>query len=97
MQMLALPADAARILQCSASQIALLVDRGVLPIVGRTVRGVRVLSLRDVENFARQQQAKRSDQSNAANNRPGRAAAISPASLGSPAGSGSDSALSVSR
>jgi hypothetical protein len=49
---LALPSDAARVLHCSPGKVVLLVDSGRLPVIGRTVRGVRVLRLADVERFA---------------------------------------------
>jgi hypothetical protein len=51
---LALPSDAARILNCSTGKVVKLVDTGRLREIGRTVRGVRILRLADVEQFARE-------------------------------------------
>lgn len=53
----ALPMDAARILNCSKGTVHALVDRGELPSAGRTVRGVRVLRLEDVEKYAQRKRA----------------------------------------
>jgi len=59
-KILALPADAARIItertgrNCCKQKVSQIVDRGELPVVGRTVRGVRVLSVAAVERFADQ-------------------------------------------
>jgi hypothetical protein len=55
--LLGLPSDAARVLRCSPGKVVLLVDSGRLPLVGRTVRGVRILRMADVERFAREAQA----------------------------------------
>jgi hypothetical protein len=54
-QVLALVRDAARVLGCSSELVSKLTDRGDLPVVGRTVRGVRVMRLADVERYAREQ------------------------------------------
>jgi hypothetical protein len=54
---LALPAEAARVLGCSKQLVSLLIDRGELPIVGRSVRGVRVMRLQDVQEFAARRRA----------------------------------------
>jgi len=64
-QQLALPRDVARLLHCSAEKVCLLADRGELQLLGRTLRGVRVFRLSDIERYA----AKRADEREAA---PGR-------------------------
>jgi DNA-binding transcriptional MerR regulator len=48
---LMLAADAARVIGCSPSAVVLYADSGRLPMLGRTVRGVRVFSRDDVERF----------------------------------------------
>jgi len=47
-----LASDAAREIGCSPSAVVLYADRGRLPMLGRTVRGVRVFLRSDVERFA---------------------------------------------
>jgi hypothetical protein len=49
---LALPRDVARLLHCSAEQVCLLADRGEIPLLGRTSRGVRVFRLSDIERYS---------------------------------------------
>jgi hypothetical protein len=49
---LGLPRDVARILGCSAEKVCLLADRDELPLLGRTLRGVRVFRLSDVQRYA---------------------------------------------
>jgi hypothetical protein len=58
-QVLALAMDGARVANCSSSLIVLAADRGDLPVLGRTVRGVRVFRLKDIEKFARERAALR--------------------------------------
>ena len=51
-EQLGLPGDVARVLNCSPEQVCLLADRGELPVLGRTPRGVRVFRIADVERYA---------------------------------------------
>jgi hypothetical protein len=47
-----LASDAAKVIGCSPSAVVLYADRGRLPMLGRTVRGVRVFLRSEVEDFA---------------------------------------------
>jgi hypothetical protein len=58
-QQLALPRDVARLLNCSPEQVCLLADRGELPLLGRTPRGVRIFRIADVEGYLAERKAKR--------------------------------------
>lgn len=51
--------DAAQLLQLSRDGVHYLVRRGVLPLVGRTRRGVRLFSVEDVERVARERRRAR--------------------------------------
>jgi len=63
LERLALANDAARILGCSSSQVIKLADRGVIPLVGRTPKNVRVMRMVDLERLAREQKESRPNES----------------------------------
>lgn len=67
---LALKTDGARIAGCSPSLIALAADTGLIPIFGKTPRGVRVFKMCDIQKFAMDRAAaarERGEQSGQAN------------------------------